>query len=139
MGLMTVAKALDYSRNIPAIKMFYLAGQEALIVSHAQTLGLTSVKTNGDYGASLALGTAEVRAIDIMQAYSVFANNGVKRDVTGILKIEDTNGNTLESHEVNPGTEVFSPAASYITAKILSDVNSRPASDFWRGALALAG
>ena len=35
---MTVAKALDYSRNIPAVKMFYLAGQEDLIVRHAQSL-----------------------------------------------------------------------------------------------------
>lgn len=85
----------------------------------------------------MALGAVEVRPLDMMQAYSVFANNGIKRDVTGIIKVEDANGNTLESHEINEGREVFSPAASYIIAKMISDNNSRPVSDFWRNALSL--
>ena len=49
----------------------------------------------------MALGTAEVRPIDMMQAYSIFANNGVKRRVTGVVKIEDSNGNVIESNEMN--------------------------------------
>ena len=137
--LMTVAKALDYSRNIPAVKMFYLAGQEDLIVRHAQSLWLITVREKADYGAPMALGTAEVRPIDMMQAYSIFANNGVKRRVTGVVKIEDSNGNVIESNEMNEWQEVFSPAASYITARILSDEKSRPESEFWRSALRLAG
>lgn len=137
--LLTVAKALDYSRNIPAVKMFYLAGQEDLIVRHAQSLWLITVREKADYGAPMALGTAEVRPIDMMQAYSIFANNGIKRKVTGIVKIEDSNGNVIESNEMNEGQEVFSPAASYIISKILSDEKSRPDSEFWRWALRLAG
>ena len=32
-GIMSLEKALNYSRNIPAIKMFYLAGKEEAIAN----------------------------------------------------------------------------------------------------------
>jgi membrane peptidoglycan carboxypeptidase len=33
---MTLESALDYSRNIPAIKMYYLAGQEEDIIKYSK-------------------------------------------------------------------------------------------------------
>lgn len=47
LGKMTVKKALDYSRNIPAIKMLYLAGGEASVVEFAESLGITSLNKDG--------------------------------------------------------------------------------------------
>jgi len=44
MGRMPVKKALDYSRNIPAAKMFYLAGGEDTLVKYANDLGIDSLK-----------------------------------------------------------------------------------------------
>jgi membrane carboxypeptidase/penicillin-binding protein len=41
-------------------------------------------------GGALALGAEEVRPIDLMQAYSIFANLGIKRDVYAIEKIIDS-------------------------------------------------
>ena len=41
---MPLKKALAYSRNIPAAKMFYLAGKEDEIVKHGLSLGLTTLK-----------------------------------------------------------------------------------------------
>jgi membrane peptidoglycan carboxypeptidase len=38
MGKMTVVKALNNSRNIPAIKMFYLAGGENRIIKFMEKL-----------------------------------------------------------------------------------------------------
>ena len=72
---MTLETALAYSRNIPAIKMYYLAGQEEEIIKYARKLGLSNLKENFGYGAPIAIGTAEAKPIDMMQAYSVFANN----------------------------------------------------------------
>ena len=46
---MSLETALDYSRNIPAIKMYYLAGQEEAIIKYAKTLGLSSLKENFGY------------------------------------------------------------------------------------------
>ncbi len=84
---MTVGTALAYSRNIPAVKMYFLAGGEKDIVASMEKLGFKGL--SGDYGASLALGAGEVRAIDIMQAYSTFANNGSKKNLYAIERIED--------------------------------------------------
>lgn len=86
---MTVANALAYSRNIPAVKLYFLAGREQEIVKFTQSLGITTLEEDGNYGAALALGAGEVRAIDLMQAYSVFANNGVKHELYAVERIED--------------------------------------------------
>lgn len=138
-GIMPLEKALDYSRNIPAVKMFYLAGGEEEIVKVGKSIGLSSLREDAGYGAPMAIGTAEVRPIDLMQAYSVIANNGVKRDIYFIEKIEDSNGNIIEENKPSDGVELLSPAASYIVSKILSNNNARPESSFWRNALSIAG
>lgn len=137
-GVMMVKNALAYSRNIPAIKMFYLAGGEDTIVKFGKSLGLGTLRENAGYGAPLAIGTAEVRPLDLMQAYSVFANLGVKRDLYVIEKIEDSDGNIIEEKIASEKENtVFSPEASYIVNSILSDNNARPESTFWRNALSI--
>lgn len=136
LGRMPVKKALDYSRNIPAIKMLYLAGGEARMVEFAQSLGIASLSQKGQYGAPLAIGAGEVRPIEMVQAYSVFANGGYKKEITPILKIVDRKGNLVDQYTENAGKQVFSEAASYILSTILSDASSRP-SDFWNNVLTL--
>jgi membrane carboxypeptidase/penicillin-binding protein len=54
--------------------MYYLAGMEDAIVKFGKSIGLSTLKENAAYGAPLAIGAAEVRPIDMMQAYSVLAN-----------------------------------------------------------------
>lgn len=100
---------------------------------------MSTVVENAGYGAPMAIGTAEVRPIDLMQAYSVFANLGIKRDVHAIEKIEDSDGNILEEYKIEENKEpIFSPASSYIVTKILSDPEARP-EGFWRSALTVSG
>jgi membrane peptidoglycan carboxypeptidase len=126
-GIMTVRKALAYSRNIPAVKMFYLGGREEEIVKEVRSFGMSTVAENAGYGAPMAIGTAEVRPIDLMQAYSVIANLGVKRDVHAIEKIEDSDGNILEEYKAEDKKDpIFSPASAYIVTQILSDPEARP-------------
>ncbi|MDD5198040.1 MAG: transglycosylase domain-containing protein [Candidatus Gracilibacteria bacterium] len=136
LGKMTVKKALDYSRNIPAIKMLYLAGGEGSVVEFAEALGITSLNKDGDYGATLAIGTGELKPIELMQAYSVFANGGYKKELSPILKITDQKGNLIEQYTQNSGKYVISDAAAYIISMILSDASSRPG-DFWNNVLTL--
>ena len=138
-GVMSLETALDYSRNIPAIKMYYLAGQEEAIIKYAKWLGISSLKENYGYGAPLAIGTAEAKPIEMMQAYSIFANNGLKKQLYTIEKIEDNDGNIIEEHKDEIGEEVMNPAAAYIISKILSNNDARPESTFWRNALTIAG
>jgi membrane peptidoglycan carboxypeptidase len=136
LGKMNVKKALDYSRNIPAIKMFYLAGGEASVVEFAEALGINSLSKDGGYGAPLAIGTGELKPIELLQAYSVFANGGYKKDINPILKIIDKKGNLIEQFTENSGKYVVSDASAYIINTILSDASSRPG-DFWNNVLTL--
>lgn len=135
--IMMVKNALAYSRNIPAVKMFYLAWWEESVVTFANTLGI-NYKHNVPYSATMSIWTAELKPIELMQAYSVFANLGVKRDVYAIDKIEDSDGNILEEHKETKDNVVFSPAASYILTQILSNPDNRP-DGFWRNALTVWG
>lgn len=138
-GIMALENALDYSRNIPAIKMLFLAWGEEAVVDFGQSIWLSSLKDNAWYWAPIAIGTAEVKPIEMLQGYSVLANNGKKKKLTSILKIEDSERNILEEWKDEEWEEVFSPGASYIVSRILSDNSARPASDFWRNALSLKG
>lgn len=136
MGKMKVRTALDYSRNIPAIKMFSVAGGEAAVVKHARSLGALSLRENGNYGMPLAIGTGELKPIELMEAYSVFANGGWKKEPTPILKIVDKKGNVIDEYVESNGKYIFSDAASYLLSVIISDASSRPSS-FWNNVLTL--
>ncbi len=139
-GIMMTKNALAYSRNIPAAKMFFLAWGEESLVQFGRSIGLQTLKENAGYGAPLAIGTAEVRPIDLLQGYSVLANAWVRRDIYAIERIEDGDGSILEEHAKSPEEKsIFSPAASYIITKILSDASARPEDSFWRNALNISG
>lgn len=136
MGKMKVRTALDYSRNIPAIKMFWVAGGESDVVKFARSLGILSLQEGANYGAPLAIGTGEVKPIEMLSAYSVFANAGWKKEIVPILRIEDRKGNVVDRYVESNGKYVFSDAASYVLSTIISDAKSRP-SDFWNNVLTL--
>lgn len=136
MGKMKVKTALDYSRNIPAIKMFWVAGGESDVVKFARSLGILSLQEGANYGAPLAIGTGEVKPLEMLSAYSVFANAGWKKEIVPILRIEDRKGNVIDRYVESNGKYVFSDAASYVLSSIISDAKSRP-SDFWNNVLTL--
>lgn len=138
-GIMSVGQALAYSRNIPAVKMYFLAGNEKEIIPFTKNIGITTLNADFGYGAPLSLGSGEVKAIEMMQAYSVFANNGIKNEAHAIKRIEDSQGGVIEERVNKQGQEVFSPAASYIISKILSENNYRPESPTWRNNLTVSG
>ena len=97
-GPMTFTTALAQSINIPAVKALYLAGIPN-VLNLAKGMGLTTLGEPKDYGLSLALGAAEVRLLDLTNAYAGFANEGMMHDSTGILKITDARGHTLEEYK----------------------------------------
>jgi len=94
-GPMSIRMALGASRNIPAVKAIYLVGVQN-VINTAKSMGVTGLDNADKYGLSLALGSADVSLLDMTGAYGVFANDGVKNNVTGILKIQDTKGNVVE-------------------------------------------
>jgi membrane peptidoglycan carboxypeptidase len=126
-GPMPIRKALGQSRNIPAIKAYFLAGEQEPIKQLAERMGITFMDRNQDYGWPLALGSAEVRLSDLVSAFGVFANGGVRHKTVDILKVENASGEVLE--EFNPetaqGEEVLDPQIAYMITSILADTSVR--------------
>lgn len=94
-GPMKLRNALAESRNIPAVKLLYLVGVENAL-KLAKEMGITTLGTANTYGLTLVLGGGEVTLLEMTNAYGVFANNGIYNPPTGILRVEDKDGNILE-------------------------------------------
>lgn len=135
-GKMTLMTALNYSRNIPAIKAYFLAGEQKWIIEYLKTAWITSLDENFYYWAPLALGTGEVPPIEMAQAYSVFANMGNKIEINPILKILDSKGLVIEEKKTPTPKRVLDEKTAYIMDYILSNAASRP-DDFWNANLTL--
>jgi len=122
-GPMTLRNALAQSINIPAIKTLYLAGIHDSL-NLAKEMGIEGLADADRYGLTLVLGGGEVTPLDMTSAYSVFANQGVRNPDTGILRIEDREGNVLEEFRANP-TPVLDPNVALTISDVLSDNNAR--------------
>ncbi|OHA60486.1 MAG: hypothetical protein A2556_01680 [Candidatus Vogelbacteria bacterium RIFOXYD2_FULL_44_9] len=122
-GPLKIRDALAQSRNIPAIKALYLAGINNSL-DLAKQLGITTLKDKKRYGLTLVLGGGEVSLLDLTSVYSVFANDGVKNTQTGILRVEDKNGNILEEFKLNSSKVLPENTARQISS-ILSDNEAR--------------
>lgn len=124
-GAVPIKKALGSSLNIPAVQTLYLVGVNNAI-NFARDLGISTLSGNGSrYGLSLVLGGAEVKLVEMVNAYSVFANNGVYKKSTGILSIKDSEGEMLEEYKENPGKQVMSENTARKISSVLSDNNNR--------------
>jgi 1A family penicillin-binding protein len=118
-GPITLRNALAQSINIPSVKVLYLAGLNESI-RLARDMGLQSLSNKGDYGLTLVLGGGEVTPLEMAGAYGVFANSGVKTNISPIIEIKDKNGNVLETHDSNPA-QVLNKEVALKISSILSD------------------
>ena len=149
MWKMTLSKALNYSRNIPAVKVYYAAWEENEIIKflrHFWIKSLDIVKEefkekywfNYVYAAPMALWTVQITPLELAWAYSVFANNWVKNKITPILKIIDFNWNIIEeSNFNNEWIQVIERKMSFEMNSILSNTNDRP--KIWNYFLTIPG
>lgn len=128
LGKMNISTALNHSRNIPAIKMFYMAWWEKNVVAFMRKLWVMSLKEHWQYGAPLALWTWEMTPLELASAYSIFANLWEKVEINPILKIVDSKWNTIEQKTTAIKEKVISESQTYIINSILSDTTTRPSS-----------
>lgn len=126
-GPVTVRNALSNSLNIPAVAAQYLANTEdTLTLLNKMGIDYLNKDLAAKNGLALALGVEEITPLDMVKAYSVFANNGVKRDIGGIMRITTDRGGEIWKRTVTTGEEVLDPQAAYLISNILSDNNARP-------------
>lgn len=125
LGPISLRSALGQSRNIPAVQLLYLVGiSDAL--QFAKQLGITTLNQSPEhYGLSLVLGGGETTLLELTSVYGVLANDGVRVPPTGILKVEDLQGNILEEYKPTPGAQVVSADAARMVSSVLSDNDAR--------------
>lgn len=120
-GFMTAREALVKSRNIPALYIMQMVGISSFIQT-TERLGITSLTGREDGGLPLVLGGAEVTLLEHTSAFTVFSNEGIKRNVVAILKVTDKDGNILEEYVEDPGTRVFDEKDIYLLNYTLCDL-----------------
>ena len=91
----TMGAAISYSDNIYAVKTHLFMGESNLL-NASKRLGITSKLSSNP---SLALGTSEISMIEMVEAYSTFANMGYKVESHFIDRVEDENGNILYQYK----------------------------------------
>ncbi|MEK7569439.1 MAG: transglycosylase domain-containing protein [Patescibacteria group bacterium] len=118
-GPMKLRDALAQSINIPAVKLFYLAGTRNAL-ELARSMGISTLTDLSRYGLTLVIGGGEVTLLDMTSAFGIFAADGIRNPYTGILKVEDAVGNTLEEFTL-ASTEVLPKNTALVISDILSD------------------
>ncbi len=122
-GPVTMRQALSNSLNVPSVKVLYLAGISDTI-DLAESFGISTLKDRSRFGLSLVLGGAEVKLLDMVSAYGVFSQEGIKREPVGILKVEDSSGRVLEEYR-DQSQKVLDEQTARLINDILSDNNAR--------------
>ncbi len=92
-NLMTMRRGLALSKNTISVQTIQLVLPEN-VVEFAHRMGIT---TPLDPVPSLALGTSDVRLLDMVAAYSGFVSLGIHTEPYTITHIEDKNGNIIET------------------------------------------
>ncbi|MCK4635382.1 MAG: PBP1A family penicillin-binding protein [Methylococcales bacterium] len=121
-GLVSMRKALAGSLNTPAVKTLYLVGIDESI-DFAEELGITTLKDRSRFGLSLVLGSGEVKLLEEVGAFSVFANDGVKAPVHGISRVVDSSDEEIV-HPPESERVINADVARKINS-ILSDNDAR--------------
>jgi 1A family penicillin-binding protein len=122
-GNVLVRRALANSLNIPSVEIMDKVGVSEVLAS-AKRFGITTLRTESDYGLSLVLGTGEVPLIEMTQAYAMLAHGGQKNNPVGVIEIREKDGSV--SFEHTPENEkVLDERVAFQISSILSDKRAR--------------
>jgi len=122
-GVITIRRALEESRNIPALLLLKQLGYDRVFQT-ARMMGLTSANLTPERGLAQAIGATEVLPMEHFNAYGVLASGGIYHDPTVILKVVDSEGRVLQEWKPNPGVRVLPAQVTYMISDILRPVGA---------------
>ncbi|HBG81693.1 TPA: penicillin-binding protein [candidate division CPR2 bacterium] len=117
-------RALSNSLNIPAVEVLKKVGVESALDT-LRSFGINTLADPTNYGLSLVLGGGDVKLTELVFAYSVLANNGVKQDPNFVIRIENSRGEIVKNRKDTVPQKVIEPEYAYLITNILSDNNAR--------------
>src|SRR5215469_15089499 len=116
-GTITLRRALAGSRNVPAVKLAEKVGISN-VVDMTRKFGIT---TPLPPYLPLALGSADMKLIEHVSAFTVFPDDGIRIDPHMIRRVTSYDGALLE--EAHPAIhEVISPEVAHTMTAMLEEV-----------------
>ncbi len=111
-GAITLRRAIEDSRNIPAVKMMEMLGPQTVITT-AKRFGFQQ-----DFPPylSIALGAGDATLLEVTSAYTVFPNQGVRMKPFFVEKVLDREGNLLEENRSEPVDTIRADTAFVMTS-----------------------
>ena len=116
-GPMIILNGLTYSKNVVTVRLLEKLGT-ATAARYARKLGITSPLSKD---LTLGLGSSSLSLLEMVNAFTPFANSGIRPDPISILSVKDSNSKTLEQN--NPAlTQSVTPSTAYIVTFMLENV-----------------
>lgn len=121
LGPLTLRDALARSRNVVAVELGLKLGMDS-IASLARRMGLES--KIAPYPSS-AIGASVVQPLDLIAAYTTFANLGTPVEPRFIYRIEDRNRHVVLSREIRALPPALDQRVTYVVRDMMRDVVER--------------
>src|SRR5439155_311458 len=117
LGEITLREAMAHSINVPTVKVAEMVGYDA-VVELAKDAGM-----NLDIHPtpSVALGSYVVTPVEMVGAYTVFANEGVYVKPSWISQVRARNNTTIYKHTAE-SHRVLDPRVAYMMVNLLEEV-----------------
>jgi len=113
----TMAYCLAKSINAAAWDLMSRIGPKKT----AEFAHLCGIKSNIPIVPSIALGSADIQLFEMLRAYTMFPNRGFNTEPVFISRIEDKNGNVLQTFE-SESKQVISEVDAYTMYKMMQGV-----------------
>jgi penicillin-binding protein 2D len=121
LGPLTLREALAKSRNGVSVQLGQKLGIDS-IANLAHRMGLSS--KIAPYPSS-AIGASVVQPLDLVAAYTTFANLGTPVEPRFIYRVEDRNRKIVLSREVTALAPALDPRVTYVVRDMMRDVVER--------------
>ena len=121
LGVITMREAFAKSRNIVAVELGQTLGMDSVIAT-ARRMGITS--PIAPVPAS-AIGASAVQPLNMVSAYTTFANLGTPVTPRFIYRVEDANGKVVMSQPVRALAPALDPRVTFVTRDMMRDVVDR--------------
>ncbi len=115
LGPITLRTALARSRNPVAVNLWLRAGADS-VIALARRMGLTS--PIAPYPSS-AIGASAVRPIDLVAAFTAFANLGTPVEPRFVIRVQDRSGRTVYGQEPRFLPPAMDSAVAFVTVQML--------------------
>ncbi|HEX3866469.1 MAG TPA: transglycosylase domain-containing protein [Gemmatimonadaceae bacterium] len=120
-NIMSMREGLIHSRNMTAIQIGQRVGMDS-VAALSLRMGISSPM---DPVPSSAIGASVVRPIELVAAYTAFANNGAVVQPRFITTIDDSGGQHVYRTPASTPQQVLDPRVAFIVRDMMRDVAER--------------